>query len=204
MNRLGRLLLVLLAGVGALAGLAAAGFMGRGISTRPAPSRVEVRLARQIRHRLIPASARAIRNPIPASGEALADGRAHFADHCASCHGNDGKGGTNYGTRMFPRVPDMSAAATQELSDGELFWILENGVKLTGMPGFGDDDPGTDVESWELVHFIRSLPRITAEELAQMERLNPVLSRADVEKERENEEFLSGEDPPPTTAHSGH
>ena len=99
----------------------------------------------------------------------------------------------------------MTAEATQALSDGELFWIVENGVRLTGMPGFGDDDPANDESSWELVVFIRSLPRQTPEELAEMQRLNPTLSRADVEKQRELERFLAGEDTPPASpAHSGH
>jgi len=97
-----------------------------------------------------------------------------------------------YGRGMSPRAPDMTADATQSLSDGELFWIIENGVKMTGMPGFGDDDPSNDDESWELVDFIRTLPRITREELVEMQRLNPTLSRADVERERAEEEFLAG------------
>jgi mono/diheme cytochrome c family protein len=118
---------------------------------------------------------------------------AHFADHCATCHGNDGRGDTPHGRRMFPRAPDMTAKATQDLSDGELFWIIEHGVRLTGMPGFGDDDPASDAESWELVHFLRHLPNLTAAELAEMERLNPTLSRADVEREQEIEAFLAGD-----------
>jgi hypothetical protein len=61
------------------------------------------------------------------------------------------------------------------------------------MPGFGDDDPANDAESWELVQFIRYLPRLTPEELEEMERLNPALSRADVERAREIEAFLAGE-----------
>jgi mono/diheme cytochrome c family protein len=181
-----------LAALGGAAALAAIGLVAAGISARPEPSRLETKLARGARHLLIPAAARALANPVPASPEAIARGRAHFADHCATCHGNDGKGGTSYGRRMFPRAPDMTLPATQELSDGELFWIVEHGVRLTGMPGFGDDDPANDAESWELVHFLRTLPRITSAELVEMERLNPTLSRAAVEHERELEEFLAG------------
>jgi hypothetical protein len=93
---------------------------------------------------------------------------------------------------MYPRAPDMTSAATQSLTDGELFWIIENGVRLTGMPGFGDDDPANDAQSWHLVHFIRHLPRIGPQELATMERMNPRLSSAEVERNKEDEEFLSG------------
>jgi len=181
-----------LAVVGASAALAGLSFAIRGVSARQNPSRLEAVLARSARHLLIPAAARAMPNPVSASPAVIARGRAHFADHCATCHGNDGKGGTMYGRGMSPRVPDMTADATQSLSDGELFWIIENGVKLTGMPAFGDDEPANDDESWDLVDFIRTLPRITPEELGEMERLNPTLSRADVERERAEEEFLAG------------
>ncbi|MEO7795848.1 MAG: c-type cytochrome, partial [Thermoanaerobaculia bacterium] len=159
-------MLLALLGAGAL--LAGVGLVVQGISVHQDPSTVEIRLARAARHLLIPRRARGLPNPVPASTEALASGRAHFADHCATCHGNDGKGNTIYGRRMFPRAPDMTVAATQELADGELFWIIENGVRLTGMPGFVDDDPANDESSWELVVFIRSLPRQTPAELAEM------------------------------------
>lgn len=194
MRAIGRLFVTLLATLGVAAAVFGLSFFVQGVSARPEPTALETRVARTARHYLIPASARATPNPVPPTAEAVASGLAHFADHCASCHGNDGKGNTTYGARMFPRAPDMTAAATQRLSDGELFWIVEHGVRLTGMPGFGDGDPANDHESWELVHFVRYLPRLTPEELAAMERLNPSLSRADVEREREIEAFLAGED----------
>jgi mono/diheme cytochrome c family protein len=190
---LGRLTVTALATVGLVALFVAASFYVQGISTRTEPTSLETRIARTARHYLIPAQARATANPVPASPEVLIEGMAHFADHCAICHGNDGKGDASYGRKMFPRAPDMTAAATQSLSDGELFWIIENGVRLTGMPGFGDDDPANDAETWELVHFIRHLPGLSADELTAMEKLNPTLSRADVEREREIEAFLAGE-----------
>ena len=192
MNRLGRFLVLALSLVGAAAIAGVARFASIGVSARPDPSRTEMRSARAVRHLLIPRAARTRANPVEPSSEVLTEARAHFADHCASCHGNDGKGKTAHGARMFPRAPDLTAQATQSLSDGELFWIVENGVRMTGMPAFGSDDPADDAESWGLVRFVRTLPRIGAAELAEMERLNPTLSRADVERERENEEFLAG------------
>jgi hypothetical protein len=87
----------------------------------------------------------------------------------------------------------MTLPATQELSDGELFWIIENGVRLTGMPAWGDPGAEGGEESWELVHFIRRLPALTAEEIAEMERHNPV-SRAELEEEEEIGRFLAGEE----------
>ena len=120
------------------------------------------------------------------------DVAALYSQNCARCHGNDGRGDTELGRGLYPRAPDMTLPATQELSDGELFWIIENGVRLTGMPAWGDLAAEGGHESWELVHFIRRLPHLTAEEIAEMERHNPV-SRAALEEEAEIERFLAGE-----------
>ena len=196
-----------LIGLFALVGLAttvlALGFAWAGLSARPEPSAVETALARAARQVMIPRSARRMENPFPTSPEVLASARAHWADHCASCHGNDGKGGTAMGRNLYPKAPDMTAAATQELADGELFWIIENGVKLTGMPAWGTPAPDDDAESWELVHFVRHLPAVAASELAEMERWNPV-SRAELEVELAAERFLAGEDAPPSEPEHPH
>ena len=85
----------------------------------------------------------------------------HFADHCASCHGNDGRGKTEIGQNLYPKAPDMWGEETQKLSDGELFYIIKNGVRLTGMPAWGKDTPKDDRQSWHLVAFIRHVPWIT-------------------------------------------
>jgi mono/diheme cytochrome c family protein len=131
-----------------------------------------------------------MKNPVPLTPQVLADGRAHFADHCAGCHGNDGKGG-GMARQMYPEAPDMTLAATQSLSDGELFSIIENGVRLTGMPGFGNGTAESAYGSWGLVHFIRHLPRVTPEEIAQMQKLNPK-SPAEWQQMQEEEAFLAG------------
>jgi mono/diheme cytochrome c family protein len=193
MKTLIRIVLGLLAAIGVLAVAAAVWLAAAGVSARPEPSGLETRAARAARHLLIPRASRAAANPVPASPEVLARARAHFADHCASCHGNDGRGDTGLGRGLYPRAPDMTLPATQELSDGELFWIIENGVRLTGMPAWGDPGAEGGEESWELVHFIRRLPALTAEEIAEMERHNPV-SRAELEEEEEIGRFLAGEE----------
>jgi mono/diheme cytochrome c family protein len=142
-----------------------------GISARNEPSRTEARLARALRGWGIPSSARETPNPVPPSPRVLAGGRAHFADHCAICHANDGSGDTDLGRNLHPRAPDMRRRETQALTDGELFYIIENGVRLTGMPAWGG--AGSHDGSWELVHFIRHLPKLTEQEKAEMEALNP-------------------------------
>jgi mono/diheme cytochrome c family protein len=163
-----------------------------GISARAEPSATEARLARAVRGWAVPSDARDARNPIPASPSALAAGLAHFADHCATCHANDGSGQTAIGRHLYPRAPDMRKAATQDLTDGELFYIIENGVRLTGMPAWGG--PGTAEGSWHLVHFIRHLPNLTDEERARMEALNP-RSPEEWRALEEEERFLRGEEP---------
>ena len=164
-----------------------------GLSALDEPTRIEHVLARAMRHYATPADLRERKNPVPLTPEVLAEGRAHFADHCATCHANDGKGQTAMGPKFYPRVPDMTLAETQSQGDGEIFATIENGVRLTGMPGWGDGTAESAYGSWTLVHFIRHLPKITEEELAEMERLNPK-TLAEWEALREEENFLAGGD----------
>jgi mono/diheme cytochrome c family protein len=158
-----------------------------GVSTSSQPGVVETRVARSLRHSAIPAKVRDRRNPIAVSPAVIAEGRAHWADHCAACHGNDGSGNTEIGRNLYPRAPDMRRASTQNLSDGELFAIIRDGVRLTGMPGWG----GNDTDNWKLVHFVRHLPDVTPEEIEGMERLNPK-PPAEIEQMRREDEFLKG------------
>lgn len=164
-----------------------------GISARDEPLAVEAAVARTLRSWAIPARLREARNAVEPSADALGRARAHFADHCASCHGNDGRGRTKLGQGLYPKAPDMTLPATQSLSDGALFAIIENGVRLTGMPAWGQPGPEDDQETWELVHFIRRLNQLTPDELSEMESLNPK-SRKDIEEEDTIRKFLAGED----------
>ena len=178
-------------------------FLRGGISTRDEPSGAEKFMARRARHLAIPIAARELKNPLPPAPELLAEAWTHFADHCALCHGNDGRGRTEIGRNLYPKAPDMTAAETQSLSDGELFYIIKNGVRLTGMPAWGADTPQDDRASWQLVHFIRHLPNITEAEIHGMEALNPV-SPAELKEKAEEEQFLEGGDPPPSSSHLTH
>ena len=162
-----------------------------GIGAHPGPSELERRIVRQLRHWAIPASARATPNPVPGGPEAIAEARAHFANHCASCHGSDGSGATKIGRSLYPRAPDMRLPATQALSDGELFWIIENGVRFTGMPAWAT--PGSAEDSWKLVLFIRHLPQLTTQEKAAIEAMTP-RTPEELREREEEERFLRGED----------
>jgi mono/diheme cytochrome c family protein len=173
-------------------------FVISGVSAREQPGRVEEFLARRVRTMAIARRARSLTSPVEYSGEVIAEGRAHFADHCAICHANDGSGNTSMGRGMWPKVPDMRLPPTQQLSDGELFWIIENGIRFTGMPAWGSGSEGGETASWHLVHFIRRLPKLTPEELEQMESLNPK-PPAEIRQQIEEEEFRKGggDQPPP-------
>jgi mono/diheme cytochrome c family protein len=172
-----------------------------GFSARTPPTAVE-RVVMQGLHWLsVPRAARAAANPVAFSPEVWAQSQAHFADHCASCHANDGGGNTDLGRGLFPRAPDMRLAPTQDKTDGEIYWIIENGIRLTGMPAWGAGG-GNDTDTWKLVHFIRHLKELTPEHLKAMAALNP-RSPGEIEEEKADERFLAGEDagPPPAPHH---
>jgi len=164
----------------------------RGLSAREEPTGIERWIARRARDAALPGGVNSRANPIPKAPEVLAEARAHWADHCASCHANDGSGETTMGKHMYPPAPDMRKPGTQSLSDGELFYIVQNGIRLTGMPGWGGGSAHDEEDSWKLVHFIRHLPGLTAEERKQMEKLNPK-SPDEWKEELEEEKFLKGE-----------
>ena len=115
----------------------------------------------------------------------------HFADHCATCHANDGSGDTSFGKGLYPKPPDMHKKETQNKSDRELYYTIENGIRLSGMPAFGEEHAKAgDMETWNLVLFIRHLPNQTAEELVQMEQLNPKTDKESLEEDEE-QNFLA-------------
>ena len=159
-------LLLALAIVVVIAGICASVLIHRGFRATNEPSSFETAIARRVRDLAIPNKAREEKNPLKATSETLRESQERFIARCATCHGNDGSGVTEMGRSLYPRVPDLRAAATQNLSDGELHYIIENGVELTGMPAWNSHQEGPD-ESWKLVLFIRSLRPLANEEMAE-------------------------------------
>jgi mono/diheme cytochrome c family protein len=137
--------------------LAAAGLLlaRRGFSARAQPSAFEQFIATRLHSLSIPSGVKNQANP----------SAGHFQDHCAVCHGSDGRGMTAIGRNLYPKAPDMAGPDTQRRSDGELFYIISNGIRFTGMPGWGGEDSPQEI--WQLVSFIRHLPALTPEELEQ-------------------------------------
>lgn len=130
------------------------------------PGGFEATLAARTRSLAIPSDARTARNPFAPQKEAWRDALAHYAEHCESCHGYDGHGGGRIGRNLEPKPPDMAQARTQQLTDGELFYIIQHGVRRTGMPAWKGEH--TIEESWKLVSFIRRIPLLTAEDMRQV------------------------------------
>lgn len=140
----------------------------RGFSAREKPAAFEAYLARHARRLASEPGARELKNPVEATPLAIAEARDHFADHCATCHGNNGNGKTPINAGLYPPAPDMGQGETQQLTDGEIFYIIKNGIRFTGMPGWG----GEDEENWKLVLFIRHLPKISPKEIELMKEIN--------------------------------
>jgi mono/diheme cytochrome c family protein len=144
-------------------------FSNHGFSAREKPSWVETVLARQARKIATPAGVKEMKNPDSVTETSTAEAREHFVEHCSVCHGSTGRGDTLYGRNLYPKVPDLTQADTQQLTDGELFYIISNGVRFTGMPAFGGEDSPESI--WALVSFIRRLPKLTQEEIKQLQEM---------------------------------
>jgi len=161
-----KLFLILLVMVLAGAAYLAYAVFTHGFSAREEPSWAEAYFARHARRIATPAGAKELKNPFPATPESMAEAQEHWVAHCSSCHGIDGRGDTTIGRNLYPKAPDMRDAETQRLSDGELYYIISNGVRFTGMPAWGSEDSPESI--WALVAFIRRLPHLTPEEIQSM------------------------------------
>ena len=149
--------------------LAACGLLlvRRGFRATTTPTAWETLAAHTLRGLSVPALERSAKNPFVASSDSLQQGRELFVTQCAVCHGIDGSGKTQPGLNLYPRVPDLRTTSTQNLSDGEIHYIIENGVQLTGMPAWGNPHLESSGNSWKLVLFIRSLRPLSTEEQSQ-------------------------------------
>lgn len=178
MTRTGIFLLATLAisagGVGVESMLA----LRHGFSARDEPTTLETVAARTARSLAVPQQAKQLRDPLPQTPENLAKGMQFWASSCATCHGNNGSGHTTIGRNVYPKAPDMRLPTTQNLTDGELYFTIVNGIRLTAMPAWGPPRSTSQLEDnnkeiWRAVQFIRHLPQLTPNEQQQLERMNP-------------------------------
>lgn len=146
--------------------VAAAFLIRRGFRATSEPSAFEATVAQRLRNIAIPGKARREKNPLTPSAEHLHAGRELFLAKCATCHGIDGKGITPVGRNLYPRTPNLQSSQTQALTDGDLHYIIQNGVQLTGMPAWGNSRSQPD-DLWKLVLFIRSLRPLHQQQQAE-------------------------------------
>ena len=83
-------------------------------------------------------------------------GGSHYGLDCGVCHADDGRAQRPLGQWMYPRASDLTSKQVQSYSDQELFWIIQNGIRFTGMPAFGNVETSDHV--WDLVNYLRTLP----------------------------------------------
>lgn len=164
---------------------------GVGFTSRGTPWSLEEWTMRTARGWATPPGIRRQTNPVDGTSEVLHEAMEHWADHCALCHGNDGSGRTGPVKGFYPPAPDMRRSPTQDMTDGELFYVIERGIPLTGMPAWGNGSPDGERQTWALVRFIRHLPALTEDEIAHMEKLNPK-SPMQEEQEQKIQDFLKG------------
>ncbi len=105
-------------------------------------------------------------NPFAGNAKAVGYGLEHYKDNCAVCHGAPGLKPSDIGEGLNPPPPDLWSDDSQELSDGEMFWIVKNGIRMTGMPAFGKSH--SDEMIWHMVTFVRHMPKITDAERDQI------------------------------------
>jgi len=170
MRKLLRVALYLLAAIGLAVVLAGLTVLRGGFSARPKPLPMEPLIADGLRDLAMPGRAKKLASPLPQSADVLGEGRRHFAHDCAGCHGPDGSG-TEFGRSMYPPVPDLREGV-KDMTEGEIFFVVSNGIRFSGMPAFGrPGDARDERENWQIARFVHHLPDVTPEELAELRKL---------------------------------
>jgi cytochrome c553 len=126
------------------------------LSALPEPGRTETFVATRAKHFLV--RRKAFHQPLPSKRPAPRKARDSFGTECGACHGNSGHSPTDAGRWMYPRAADLTSRDAQSYSDQELFWIIKNGIRLSGMPAFGKVE--SDDHIWDLVFYVRALPKV--------------------------------------------
>jgi mono/diheme cytochrome c family protein len=138
----------------AVMGLCCCGLLACSVKS---PGPVETRTAYWVK-RHITVGGRSERNPIPVTPANVDAGKHVFSYYCVECHGRDGQNtGVPFATRLEPPVPSMASPQVQAYTDGQLKWIIENGIFPSGMPA--SKGTLTDEEVWQIVVYLRDLPR---------------------------------------------
>jgi mono/diheme cytochrome c family protein len=128
----------------------------RGIKAADPPGKWETRIVSSAKHRLFVGN-RKTQNPLAATAENISAGRESFSHYCYVCHGLDGQGsGVPFFDVMSPPTPSLASQDVQAYGDGQLYWVIENGLWPSGMPAA--KGILTEEEMWSIVLYIRHLP----------------------------------------------
>lgn len=136
------------------------------VSATVNPGKLEKKLTALSLDRSVARRAPKTSNPVASSPEVLQTGLAHYRGMCVTCHGAPGVDASEIGVGLNPPAPDLTLSKVQARTDGELFWLVSHGIRMTGMPAFGPTHK--DEEIWKIVSFLRHLPELTAEEEKQL------------------------------------
>jgi cytochrome c len=120
------------------------------------PGKLETRTVNFAKHHVFVGNKKQ-KNPLPYTHENWEDGKEAFSHYCVACHGMDGQNtGVPFSEHMSPPIVSLASHEVQSYTDGQLKWILDNGIFPSGMPG----SKGTlsDDELWGIVVYIRHLP----------------------------------------------
>jgi cytochrome c553 len=121
------------------------------------PGHLETRVSNRAKRFLIHRASRHAISARPLHTKTSVEmGSEHYGLDCSICHADDGRGQRPPGNWMYPRAADLTSERVQDYSDEELFWIIKNGIRFTGMPAFAKVE--TDDHIWDLVSYVRTLP----------------------------------------------
>jgi mono/diheme cytochrome c family protein len=107
-----------------------------------------------------------MKNPYGGDPSAIATGLRHYRENCIDCHGARDIDTTEFAKGLMPGPPMLDMKDVQEMSDGEMYWIVSHGLRMTGMPAFSPTH--SDEEIWKIVAFVRHLPKLTDAEVAEL------------------------------------
>lgn len=138
----------------------------RGFNSRAEPPKLEDSVAMAVHDSSIPERYQKMKNPLATGSINLVEAETHYEEHCAVCHGDSGNGEPKFHGLMYPRPTNLLSDDTQQMSDGEIYFIIKQGIRYSGMPAFGK--PGDDDEhAWKMVAYVRHLPKLTPAEQRQ-------------------------------------
>ena len=157
-------LLALLVIAGGVAAVLATGAWN--VAATATPGKLEERLAKFALDRSVAKRAPSATNPLPATPEVWQIGLSHYRENCVACHGAPGVDAAEFGVGLNPPAPDLTLPRVQARSDGEIYWIVANGIRLTGMPAFAPTHEEREI--WSIVSFMRHLEEITDPEQAAL------------------------------------